>query len=225
MNIKKSWNQHWKSRNTIERLKTINTAYPEVVQLLLDLTNEQSNCIELGCGSGTYAIELLANNRKCLASDFSEKALELAKIKGREIYNIGVTTQLVDAYNIPYPEASFDLVFSDGMIEHLDILKVLKESRRVLKSNGWVVAKVPSGSFLYKIVYHLLSPIENRPNEIWLSKKEWQKKFIDCGYKNINVLDCGSALVGFAMRIQRINKLLKYLPRLGKIYFIIKAQK
>ncbi|MBU4015741.1 hypothetical protein KJ878_06140 [Patescibacteria group bacterium] len=59
-------------KDVIKRLKEANTAYPEVVKLLLNLSDENSNCIELGCGSGTYAIELLANNRKCIASDFSE---------------------------------------------------------------------------------------------------------------------------------------------------------
>ena len=48
MNTKQGWNQHWGSPATVKRLKTINTAYPEVVRSLLDLTNEKSNCIELG---------------------------------------------------------------------------------------------------------------------------------------------------------------------------------
>lgn len=224
-NTEQGWNQHWGSHTTVKRLKTINTAYPEVVRLLLDLTNEKSNCIELGCGSGIYAIELLANNRKCIASDFSKNALELAKIKGKNLYNINVPTQLVDIYDIPYPDNTFDLVFSDGVIEHLDIPKVLKEMKRVLKPDGWMVAKVPSGSLLYKIIYYLLSPVENRPYEAWLPKKEWQKKLVDCGYKNTNISNCGSIVLGFAIRIQKINKLLRFLPSLGKIYFLIKAQK
>lgn len=225
MNEKQGWDQHWGSRSTIKRLRAINTAYPEVVRLLLDLTNKKSNCIELGCGSGTYAIELLANNRQCVASDFSEDALELAKIKGKELYNIKVPTQLVDIYDISYPDNTFDLIFSDGLIEHLNIPKALKEMKRTLRPNGWMVAKVPNNSLLYKIVYYLLSPIENRPYEAWLSKKEWQKKLIDGGYKNINISKCGSIFIGFAMRIQILKKLLSIFPKIGKIYFLIKAQK
>jgi len=225
MSEKQNWNQHWENQSTIKRLKKINTAYPEVTQVLLSLTNENSSCIELGCGSGTYAIELLANNRKCIASDFSEDALELAKIKGKELYKIDVPTQLVDIYNIPKPDNTFDLVFSDGLIEHLDIPRTLKEMKRVLKPNGWMVAKVPTGSLLYKIVYYLLSPIENRPYEAWLSKKVWQKKVIDSGFQNTSVINCGSVFAGLAMRIPRANKLLKYMHSFGKIYFLIKAQK
>lgn len=224
-NTKKSWNHHWGSQSTIKRLHNINTAYPEVTEILLDLTDENSKCIELGSGSGTYAIELLMNKRNCIASDFSESALELIKIKGRKLYNTDVPTQLVDIYNIPYPENTFDLIFSDGLIEHLDILRALKETKRALKPNGWMVAKIPSGSLLYKIVFNLLSPIENRPYEAWLSKKEWRGKLIEAGFQKVAIASCGGILVGLAMRIPVMNKLLKFLPSFGKIYFIIKAQK
>lgn len=225
MNSKQGWNKHWESQKTIKRLKTINTAYPEVLKLLLKLTDEKSKCIELGCGSGTYAIELLAHKRNCIASDFSESALKIAKLKGKELYNIEVPTQLINIYNIPYSDNAFDLIFSDGVIEHLDIAKALKEMKRVLKPNGWMVTKIPSGSLLYKIIYYLLSPVENRPDEAWLSKKEWQKKLIDCNYKNINISKCGGVFQGLAMRIRGMKKFLKYLPSIGKIYFLIKAQK
>jgi len=225
MNTKQGWEKHWGAQPTIERLKEINTAYPEVVRLLLELTDEKSNCIELGCGSGTYAIELLANGRNCIASDFSEKALKLTKTKGKRLYNLEIPTQLVDIYDIPYPDNTFDLIFSDGVIEHLDIPRVAKEMKRVLKPNGWMVVKVPSGSLLYKLVYYALSPVENRPFEAWLSKKQWHDIFVNAGYKNVSVSLCGSILAGMTMRIKMLNKTTQYLPHLGRIYFIIKAQK
>lgn len=225
MNEKQGWDKHWKSHATIKRLKNIDTAYPEVVKLLLNLTSEKSTCIELGCGSGIYAIELIKNKRHCIASDFSDGALELTKLKGKKLYNLEVPTKVVDVYDIPFPENSFDLIFSDGLIEHLDIKRALKEMKRTLKPDGWTIAKVPNGSLLYKIVFHLLSPIENRPYEAWLSKKEWEKKFAECGYKNIKISRCGGILRGLAMRIKILRKFLKYVPSFGRIYFIIKAQK
>ncbi|MCG2699907.1 class I SAM-dependent methyltransferase [Candidatus Parcubacteria bacterium] len=224
-NTKEGWGGHWGSKDVIKRLKEANTAYPEVVKLLLNLSDENSNCIELGCGSGTYAIELLANNRKCIASDFSEDALKLTKKRGLKLHNIDVPTQLINIYNIPYPDNSFDLIFSDGVIEHLDIPKALKEMKRVLKPNGWMIAKVPSGSLLYRIIFHLLSPIENRPYEAWFCKKDWQKLVVNENYQNVDISKCGSVLTGFAMRIHKMKNLLNRLPAIGRIYFLIKAQK
>jgi len=225
MEDKDGWNTHWGSEEVVRRLSRINTAYPEVVRLLLDLTDENSQCLELGCGSGTYSIELVARGRKCLATDFSEKALELTKIKGKKLYGIEIPTQRIDIYDIPYPKDSFDLVFSDGVIEHLEIPRALKEMYRVLKSSGWMIAKVPTGTLLYKLVYYLLSPIENRPYEVWLSRKEWSKTVEESEYKNVEITNCGGILVGFAMRIPIMKDFLEFLPSIGKIYFLIKAQK
>ena len=46
---------------------------------------------------------------------------------------------------IPYPDATFDLVFSDNVLEHLsDPLAVFREVRRVLKPRGIFLAKTPN---------------------------------------------------------------------------------
>lgn len=225
MSAKYSWNEYWSSQKTKQRVICANFAYPEVIRLLLNLTTERSRCIEVGCGSGTYAIALLANNRKCIASDYSEEALNLTKMKAKVLYDIDVPTKLIDIYDIPYPDDSFDLVFSDGVVEHLDIPKALKEMERVIKPDGWIIAKVPSGTFLYRIIYYLLSPVENRPHEVWYSKKRWAKLMEESGFRNIEVNTCGSVINGLAMRIKSLAKLNKYSIPFGHIYYLIKARK
>lgn len=50
-----------------------------------------------------------------------------------------------DAGGIPYPDESFDLVFSDNVMEHLaDPLAVLCEVRRVLRPGGVLLFKTPN---------------------------------------------------------------------------------
>jgi SAM-dependent methyltransferase len=47
--------------------------------------------------------------------------------------------------SIPYPDASFDLVFSDNVLEHLENPEeVFAEVRRVLKPEGHFLAKTPN---------------------------------------------------------------------------------
>ena len=223
--VKQSWNQHWGADKTRQRLISFNLVYPEVVRLLLGLTNQHSRCIELGCGSGTYALALSVNNRNCIASDYSQEALDLTKSRAKELYNINIPTELIDIYNIPYPDDSFDLVFSDGVLEHLDIPRALREIRRIVKPNGWVITKVPSGSWLYRIVYYLLSPQENRPFEAWYSKRKWAGLMQESGLKDIEVSTCGSIINGLAMRSQALAKFNNYAFAFGRIYYLIKAQK
>jgi SAM-dependent methyltransferase len=50
-----------------------------------------------------------------------------------------------DAGRIPYGDATFDLVFSDNVVEHLsEPLEVFREVRRVLKPGGMFLFKTPN---------------------------------------------------------------------------------
>jgi len=53
--------------------------------------------------------------------------------------------RVTDASNIPWPDESFDLVFSDNVLEHLaDPGEVFKEVIRVLKPDGVFLFKTPN---------------------------------------------------------------------------------
>lgn len=222
---KKNWEKHWGKKATIERLKNIDTSYKEVVDYLLSITTPKSKCIEIGCGSGIYSLKLIKNKRHCLATDISAKALELTKIKGKQLYGLDVKTKLVDIYQIPYPDNHFDLVFSDGVIEHLDIPQTIAELKRVTKKGGYVVTKVPSGLLLYKIIYILTSSVENRPDETWYPRHQWKIIFKKAGFKNVRAELCGSVLEGILNRLTKNEKIKNLVPKIGKIYFLIKCQK
>lgn len=219
------WEKHWGSPKAFNRLVGLNTAYPEVIEFLLKITNKQSNCIEIGCGSGTYAVELVARGRDFLATDISRSALELTEARAERLYNLKIKTKIVNTYKIPFPDETFDLVFSDGVIEHLDIPRALTEMKRVLRPNGFLVAKVPSGSFIYKIVYFLLSPIENRPYEVWYSRNKWREIMADKGYKNVNVIGCGDIVTGIRNRLSFGKTIFSFLPKIGRIYYLVSARK
>lgn len=72
--------------------------------------------------------------------------------------------------NIPFPDVSVDKIYSSHFLEHFytrDIVRILKESYRVLKPGGWISACVPDGS-LYVMAYaknKVLDP------DVWLRYK------------------------------------------------------
>ena len=94
--------------------------------------------LELGCGTGNAwkdKLSLLEPNCSLILSDFSSGMLETAK----ETVGLDprVDYQVIDIQNIPYQEASFDIVIANMMLYHVpDLHKGLSEVRRVLKPGG-----------------------------------------------------------------------------------------
>jgi ubiquinone/menaquinone biosynthesis C-methylase UbiE len=96
--------------------------------------------LDIGCGTGALVtlIKRLHPNVDVVGLDPDPKALTRAR---RKAERAGVTIRLDQGFSdeLPYPDASFDLVFSSFMLHHLQAEekdKTLREVRRVLKPGG-----------------------------------------------------------------------------------------
>jgi len=81
---------------------------------------------------------------ECTALDISAEVLEEAKSRGVK------ATYLVHDIRqpLPFPDGSFDAVYSDSVLEHIpkkDVQKVLNEFHRVLRPRGILYAGVKKG--------------------------------------------------------------------------------
>lgn len=101
----------------------------------------------LDAGTGTARIPLLLCQQRpqwqVTGIDLAENML---KIGAEHIKNAGLQQQivleLVDAKQLPYPNAHFDLVISNSLIHHLpDPLPFLQEINRVLKPKGAILIR------------------------------------------------------------------------------------
>ena len=96
--------------------------------------------LEIGCGTGNLAILIkrLHPDADVVGLDPDPKALARARRNaGREA--LAVQLDRGFAEDLPYPDASFDRVFSAFMFHHLgsdEKEKALRETRRVLKPGG-----------------------------------------------------------------------------------------
>ncbi len=91
--------------------------------------------LELGCGTGSMwqGVPLPEGCRVTL-TDLSEGMLETARCNTG---HLNAHYAVVDAMDIPYPMAAFDVVIANMMLYHVpDIPQALKEIRRVLKPGG-----------------------------------------------------------------------------------------
>ena len=96
--------------------------------------------LEIGCGTGSLLLEIKRSHPEvdAVGLDPDPKALERARRKANRVgLSIQLDRGLADA--LPYPDASFDRVFSSFMFHHLPAENrepSLREVRRVLKPGG-----------------------------------------------------------------------------------------
>src|SRR5262249_3947418 len=94
---------------------------------------EGKDILELGCGAGRWSLELAKRGARPVALDNSARQLEHARVL---IDEAGLDFPLVhaSAEEIPLPDTSFDIVFSDhGALSWADPLVVVPEVARVLR--------------------------------------------------------------------------------------------
>jgi ubiquinone/menaquinone biosynthesis C-methylase UbiE len=95
--------------------------------------------LDMGCGTGFLALELAALGHHVKGADFSEQMIERARAKADE-RSLEVQFDVADAENLPYPDASFDLVIERHVVWTLpDPTGGLIEWHRVLRPGGRLI--------------------------------------------------------------------------------------
>lgn len=113
--------------------------------------------LEIGCGLGTDGAQFAQAGADYTGVDLTEAAVDLAR-KRFELFDLPGTFQTADAENLPFPDGSFDLVYSHGVLHHTpDTRKAIQEVHRVLRPNGRArVMLYHRGSYNYRINISLL---------------------------------------------------------------------
>lgn len=103
------------------------------IRELLDARN--GHVIDIGCGDGTYTVELVKDMGAASAVGIEPSdAWQLARQK-HAAFAPQVEFRQGSAYALPYPDDNFDLAFMRGVLHHLDDPIVgLREAFRVARS-------------------------------------------------------------------------------------------
>jgi len=104
------------------------------------------NFLDVGCGAG-YAM-ILANKLGCEAKGIDPYPMEHGV--GRRQVNFQISANdiiIAKSEQIPFPDNSFDTLFSSHVLEHVDnMTKSLQEMNRVVSPDGIIIIGVPSSS-------------------------------------------------------------------------------
>jgi SAM-dependent methyltransferase len=95
--------------------------------------------LDCGCGPGSITIDLaaLVAPGNVIGIDMADNPLEEGRKKAKERGVSNLRFETANVYELPFPDNTFDAVFSHAVVEHLsDPFKALKEQYRVLKPSG-----------------------------------------------------------------------------------------
>jgi ubiquinone/menaquinone biosynthesis C-methylase UbiE len=93
--------------------------------------------LEYGCGSGTYAVTIARFAAHVTGIDISPEAIKLSKERAAaEGVDDKTSFVVMDAEELTFPPASFDVVSVAGVLHHLDLREALIQIHRVLAPGG-----------------------------------------------------------------------------------------
>jgi len=112
--------------------------------------------LEVGCGTALDSCLVAATDSSicAYACDLSEKAVQVARENAQGL-GIELRAFAGDLTALPFADASFDLVFSQGVLEHFtDPAPAMNEQVRVLRPGGALVVDVPQKFNVYTLRKH-----------------------------------------------------------------------
>jgi len=120
------------------------------------MLNENSNVIDIGCGSGRFILYLKGRYHRITGIDPSDAILVADKLLGSEP-DIDLVKTSTD--NLPFPDDHFDFGYSLGVLHHIpDTQKALVDCVKKIKPGGYFLLylyyNLDNRSFLAKVLFH-----------------------------------------------------------------------
>jgi ubiquinone/menaquinone biosynthesis C-methylase UbiE len=115
-----------------------------------------SEVLEIGCGMGIDAIQLVRRGVNLTAIDLTEAGIELARSNFARL-GLSADLRVGNAEALDFADDSFDAVYSFGVLHHTpDTEKAISEVLRVLKPHGKAFIMLYSRYSLNRLVHRIL---------------------------------------------------------------------
>lgn len=125
--------------------------------------------LEVGAGTGRDGIALARRGARTVSLDYSAPSLGL--IKAQLEPGDRVSPVCGDAFAMPFPDRTFDVVFHQGLLEHFrNAGDLVAENARALKPGGYLLVDVPQRYHYYTVIKHLLMALH-----IWFAG--WEREY------------------------------------------------
>jgi len=217
--ITKTWNNVWASQKlTAGQDLFADPLFIEgysVVKKLI-FSNPQ-RILEGGGGSGRYGMQFSRDfPAKVIIVDITDNAVNWMRKTKEEMCFTNVEIQRGDIFNLNFPDNYFDIVFSEGVIEHFSNYgEAIREMARVLRPDGLLITLVPgfwNPHTLYKEYLKICGKKYKYGYEKSFTKKELRKLYLS---NNLNIVAEDGFYPAYGiLRLKRIHKSFKLLGRI-----------
>jgi len=93
--------------------------------------------LEIGCGNGADGAMFASHGADYTGVDLTEAAVDATR-RHLATRHLPGTAHIDNAEQLSFPDASFDIVYSWGVLHHTpDIDRAVREVHRVLRPGGW----------------------------------------------------------------------------------------
>lgn len=135
--------------------------------------------LEVGCGMGCMAMNWAQQGAHVTAVDLNPVAV--AQTRRRfEVFGLSGNIQEADGEMLPFPDESFDFVYSWGVLHHTPgTIQAIDELRRVLKPGGRIgVMLYNRNSLLYRFIVKWQEGFVNMERR-WLDERTLASRYAD----------------------------------------------
>ena len=148
--------------------------------------------LEIGCGTGTTALQLAPFTRSLLATDSSPRMIEIAREKLAASPVSQLTFQVADAANTLPAAASYDALLAFNVLHlMLDLDHALAMSVRALCPGGLLISKTPCVGEMSPLIGQLALPlmraIGKAPHVLLLDGQALRAAFIRQGLQIVSI--------------------------------------
>ena len=165
-------------RKSADKYYTIHKLSFQKLYEQLKECGEGKNILEYGCGPGSHSIMMSKYAKSVISIDISDYAIKNAKQLAQKESITNIQFLEMNAEQLHFEDNSFDMIFGNAIIHHLNLEKSFSEIKRVLKPGGKAFFYEPLGHNFFINMYRKLTPsmrtIDEHPllaNDIKFIKK------------------------------------------------------
>ncbi len=144
------WGARWRTEEGLPaRAKFMQRLFIEGYPVFMQhVPSDAKNFLEVGAGTGRYGLKL-AEDRPQLSvtlTDIADDGILSMHASVSELGLVNVVVQKEDAFSLSFSDGTFDVVFSDAVIQHLpDHESAMKEMLRVVRPGGLLIISSVNG--------------------------------------------------------------------------------